>query len=157
MHMHPLFANNRPRRDSRSDSRARPNQGTLKSPLPGVLTRRGRDSPSSPIWGLNRLKTVKKPWFLRHFRFIGYLDIIHHIKDRILTILGLSWAILGPSWAVLGPSWGDLGRSWGHLGAILGAFWAILGPRSGLKTMQKPWFFMYFRFIGQLQTICIII
>ena len=64
----------------------------------------------------------------------NYLDIIHHIKNHIITILGSSWAILGPSWAVLGPSWGDLERSWGHLGAILGAFWAILGPRSGLKT-----------------------
>ena len=132
--------------------------GALKSSLPGVRPRRGRRPSCCHLGAQIGLKPSKSHgFFLRHFRFIGYLDIIHHIKDRIITILGPSWAILGPSWAVLGPSWGDLGRSWGHLGTILAAFWAILGPRSGLKTMQKPWFFMYCRFIGQLQTICIII
>ena len=97
----------------------------------GVRPRRGRSSnlrPGFPTWCPDRLKTVKKPWFLRYFRFIGYFDIIYHIRDRILTILGLSWAILGRlgailgrSWAILGPSWGDLGGILGHLGPQIGA------------------------------------
>ena len=151
---YPAGVSIRPHDVSRCRSRAEPNSrnsqkfssGGPPPPRPGLHP--------GPPWGL---KIVKKPWFLRHVRFIGYLDIIHHIKDRIITIFGPSWAILGPSWAVLGPSWGDLGRSWGHLGAILGACWAILGPRTRLKTIKKPWFLRHFRFIGQLQAICVTI
>ena len=81
-----------------------PHKELSKSSLPGVRPRRGRDRLAFPFWSLNRLKTFKKQWFLRHFRFIGYLDINHHIKDLIITILGPSWAVLGPSWCEVGNS-----------------------------------------------------
>ena len=104
-------------------SRAKPNQGTLKSSLPGSQSRRGRTAYLTLFGTENRQKPMVFLSFWHIFALKLLLSSQSFFHTHFYAQDGPKIAHVLRSWAVWGPSWTILGPILGHFGAILGPSW----------------------------------